>query len=198
MIMTRNAGARLVAVLALIFMLPSGAAAHDIPNDVTVQMFVKPAGERLHLLVRVPLRACRDIDYPKREPGYLDLARADSWLRDAATLWVSDAIELYEGEEKLPSPHVVEARVSLESDKSFASYEEALAHITGERLPIDSELYWNQGMLDVLFEYPIHSGGSDFSINPGLARLGLRVVTVLRFLPPNGVVRAFEFTGDPG
>ena len=48
------------------------------------------------------------------------------------------------------------------------------------------------------FEYPIESDQSRFSIHPGLARLGLRVVSVLRFLPPGGAVRAFEFTGDPG
>src|SRR5439155_17417413 len=42
------------------------------------------------------------------------------------------------------------------------------------------------------------SDRSEFSIHPGLARLGLRVVTVLRFLPPGGTVRAFELSGDPG
>jgi uncharacterized membrane-anchored protein YitT (DUF2179 family) len=31
-----------------------------------------------------------------------------------------------------------------------------------------------------------------------VSHLGLRVETVLRFLPPSGVVRAFEFEGDPG
>src|SRR5262245_44603114 len=198
MIVTRNAGARLVAVLALIFALPFSASAHDIPNDVTVQVFVKPDGERLHLLVRAPLRACRDVDFPKRGPGYLDLARADASLRDAATQWISDGIQLYEGEIALPKPRIVETRVSLESDKSFASYEEALARVTGARLPDDTELYWNQGLLDVLFEYPIHSDTADFSIHARLAQLGLRVATVVRFLPPGGVVRAFEFTGDPG
>src|SRR5262245_58415340 len=198
MIVTRNAGARLVAVLALIFALPFGAYAHDIPNDVTVQVFIKPAGERLLMLVRAPLRACRDVDFPKRGPGYLDLARADASLRDAATQWISEAIQLYEGDRALPNPRVAEVRVSLESDKSFASYEEALAHVTGAKLPNDTEIYWNQGLLDVLFEYPIDSDTADFSIHPGLARLALRVVTVLRFLPPGGAVRAFEFTGDPG
>ncbi len=186
---------------ALLFGL-AGASAHDIPNDVTVQMFVKPDtgpdGERLRLLVRAPLRACRDVDFPKRGTGYLDLARADEALRDAATLWLSDSIELYEGDERLRNPRIVEARASLESDRSFASYEEALASVTGEKLPSDTEIYWNQAMLDVLFEYPIHSDQSNLSIRPGLARLGLRVVTVLRFLPPGGVVRAFEFAGDPG
>jgi hypothetical protein len=198
MIVTRNAGARLVAVLALIFALPFGASAHDIPNDVTVQVFVKPEGERLRLLVRAPLRACRDVEFPKRGPGYLDLARVDASLRDAAKLWISDAIQLYEGDRRLTDPRVIETRVSLESDKSFASYEEALSRVTGEKLPIETDLYWNQAMLDVLFEYPIRSDTADFSIQPGFARMGLRVVTVLRFLPPGGLVRAFEFTGDPG
>src|SRR5262245_43150988 len=181
MIVTRNAGARLVAVLALIFALPFGASAHDIPNDVTVQVFVKPEGERLRLLVRAPLRACRDVDFPKRGPGYLDLERADDSLREAATLWLSNAIQLYEGDRRLPNPIVVETRVSLESDRSFTSYEEALARVTGARLPKDTNLYWNQGLLDVLFECPIQSDAADFSIQPGFARLGLRVVTVLRF-----------------
>jgi hypothetical protein len=152
-----------VLAAALTFATLSGVAAHDIPNDVTVQVFVKPDGARLRLLVRAPLRACRDVDFPKRGPGYLDLARADASLRDAATQWVSDAILVYEGDSALPKPRVVEARVSLESDKSFASYEEALAHVTGARLPDDTELYWNQGLLDVLFEYPIHSDTADFS-----------------------------------
>ncbi|HMB78955.1 MAG TPA: HupE/UreJ family protein, partial [Vicinamibacterales bacterium] len=37
-----------------------------------------------------------------------------------------------------------------------------------------------------------------FSIRPRLARLGIRTLTVLRFLPPGGAIRAFEFQGDPG
>jgi hypothetical protein len=53
-------------------------------------------------------------------------------------------------------------------------------------------------MLDVLFEYPIASDRSVFSLEPQFARLGLRVTTVLRFLPPGGGIRAFEYSGDPG
>lgn len=189
----------LVAFLAVLFLfLPCGAAAHDIPNDVTVQAFVKPQGQRLQLLVRVPLKAMRDINFPERGPGYLDLAQAGAVLPGAATLWISDFIEVYEGDTRLSKPRIVATRVSLPSDRSFTSYEEALAHVTGPRLPDDTNVYWDQTMLDVLFEYPIQSEQSHFSIHPALARLGLRVVTVLRFLPTSGVVRAFEFTGDPG
>jgi len=189
---------RFSGLCAFFFMACINAAAHDIPNDVTVQAFLKPEGQRLHLLVRVPMRACRDVDFPTRGPGYLDLARADASLNDAATVWIADSVELYEGAARLAKLEVVSARVSLESDRSFGSYEEALAHVTGPRLSNDAELYWNQGLLDVLFECAIHSDQSSFSVRPVFSRLGIRVVTVLRFVPPNGAVRAFEFEGDPG
>ncbi len=189
----------LVAIFAALFLFwPCAAAAHDIPNDVTVQAFVKPQGSRLHLLVRVPLKAMRDINFPERGPGHLDLAQVGAMLPGAATLWISDFIEVYENDTRLSKPRIVATRISLPSDRSFSSFEEALAHVTGPTLPDDANVYWDQTMLDVLFEYPIQSEQSRFSIHPAMARLGLRVVTVLRFLPAGGGVRAFEFNGDPG
>jgi len=183
---------------AITFALGSPAAAHDIPNDVTLQAYLKPEGQRLHLLVRVPLGAMRDVSYPTRGPGYLDLGRVDAPLRDAARLWIADQVELYEGDARIEDPRIVTARVSLPSDTSFASYEAAVAHLTGARLPDETELPWNQALLDVWFEYRIQSPRSRFSIHPGLARLGLRVTSVLRFLPPDGGLRAFELSGEPG
>jgi hypothetical protein len=199
--LSRPAATRVVragVLVAALFLACYGAAAHDIPIDVTAQVLVKPAGDRLHLLIRVPLKAMRDVEFPERDPGYLDLDHIDTSLREAATLWIANEIEIYEDGAHLPYPRVVDARVSLESDKSFTSYEDALAHVTGPRLPSSTQVFWNQTMLDVLFEYPILSDQSRFSIHPGLGRLGERVVIVLRFLPPNGSVRAFEFIGDPG
>lgn len=187
-----------VLVTVLLAVLPCAAHAHEIPSDVKVQAFVKPHGQKLQLLVRVPLTAMREVDIPKRGPGYLDLARADAALRTAATLWIADNVDLYEDGNKLAYPVVVDARVSLPSDKSFASFDEARAHLAGPRLPEKMELFWNQGMLDVLFEYPIQSEKAAFSIHPRLQRLGLRVTTALRFLPPGGAARAVEFHGDPG
>jgi hypothetical protein len=190
-----------LAIGLFVLVSPARLAAHDIPNDVTVQTFFRPEGQRLRVLIRVPLAAMRDIDYPRRGPassGLLDLSRADQTLRDAATLWVGDFLDVYENGVKLPYPSVAAVRAMLPSDPSFASYDRALAAVTGPPLPADTEVVWAQGLLDVLFEYPIQSAGSRFSINPRFARLGIRTVTVLRFLPPGGVVRAFEFDGDPG
>ena len=169
--LTRNG--RVAAAFGLVLVLSSRAAAHDIPNDVTVRAFLRPEGQRLRLVVRAPLGAMRDVEFPRRG-AFLDLARVDPSLRSAALLWIADGIALYEGGARLPNPRVVETRVSLESDRSFASYEEALAHVTGPRLPDDTLLPWNQGMLDVSFEYPIQSERSEFSIRAELARLGLR------------------------
>jgi len=183
---------------ALVLLSPLCARAHDIPNDVTVQMFVKPEGQRIRLVVRVPLKAMRDINFPLRGQGYLDLARVPELLPAAAKLWIAGFIEVYEGDTLLPNLLVVSTRISLPSDASFLSYERALAHVTGPPLVDSTDVYWGQTMLDVVFESPITSDRSRFSIHPRLGRLGLRVVTILRFLPLGGEVRAFEIDGDPG
>jgi len=194
---------RFYALLTALVLVAASAPlrAHDIPNDVTVQTFVKPEGQRLRLLVRVPLAAMRDMDYPKprgTRADLMDVARAEPTLRDAATLWISDFVDLYENDTRLEKPTVVSVRAALPSDRSLTSYDEALAHVTGPPLPGDTEFVWSQGLLDVLFEYRIQSDQSRFSIEPRLGRLGIRTLTVMRFLPPGGAVRAFEFYGEPG
>jgi hypothetical protein len=189
---------KIIAMLMLMFALAIATSAHDIPADVTVHALVKPEGTRLRLLVRVPLKAMRDVNFPLRGPGFLDLSSADGFLHDAALLWIADNLAIYEGDVRVAPPRLVAARVSLPSDRSFLSYDDALNHLSGQRLPADTDIPWEQAMMDVLLEYPIASDLSKFSIRPTFARLGLRVVTVLRFLPPDGAVRAFEFPGDPG
>ena len=183
-------------VFCLLFLAPA-LLAHDIPGDVTVQAFVKPEGHSLKLVVRVPLTAMRDINFPVRGPGFLDLATVDQFLSEAAVLWVAGSVEIYEGDVRLGAPRLSAARVSLPSDRSFDSYDHALGHLSG-RLAVGTEIAWDQAMMDVLFEYPIAADTSRFSIRPAFARLGSRVVTVVRLVTPDGPVRAFEFTGDPG
>jgi hypothetical protein len=189
---------RIVLIAALLLSCLPAARAHDVPDQVRVQVFVKPEGQSLKLVARVPLKAMRDVDVPRRGEGFLDFARVDAVLRDAATLWLANEIELYENDSRLPKPRVLDARVSLESDRSFGSYESALAHFSAPRLKNDTELYWNQGLMDVLLEYPIGSENSAFSIRPRLERLGIRVNSVIRFINNSGEVRPFDLHGDPG
>ena len=185
-------------LLALLAALPAGLGAHEIPAEVTIHAFVRPEGDRLRLVVRAPMAAMRDINFPARGPGYLDIGRVDPFLRSGATLWIAGAVRLLENDTPLPAPQIAAIRVSLPSDRSFVAYDSALAHTTGTPLPADTEIVWNQALLDVVLDYPISSERSRFSIDPAFSRLGLRVTTVLRFVPPGGAVRAFEFVGDPG
>lgn len=187
---------RLFCLLGVV--LAHVAFAHDVPDAVRVQAFVKPEGTTLRFVARVPMKALRDVEVPRRSDGMLDFTRIDAALRDAATLWLGNEIALYEDGTRLPPPRVVDVRVSFESDRSFATYEQALSHFGAPRPGNDTALYWNQGLMDVLLEYVIRSDRAQFAIRPNFERLGIRVNTVLRFLPPQGDVRAFDLHGDPG
>lgn len=174
------------------------ARAHDIPTDVHVQIFAKPEGRRLAVLVRVPLGAMNEVDMPLRGPGYLDLAKADAALKVAAELWFADNLTLYEDGRPLPRPGIAGARVSLASDRSFASWDTAMANLRAPPIAPQTDLYWKQQHFDLLLDYPISSETSRLSIDPRLGRLALRVSTTLRYLPPGAQERAYEFHGSPG
>src|SRR5215475_4519341 len=108
---------RVVLVLCFIFCVSVPLCfSHDIPADITLQAFLKPEGQRLHYLVRVPMKAMRDIEFPKRGPGYLEMARIDEYLHDAAEQWISNFTDVDENATRLPKPQVMSARVSVGSD----------------------------------------------------------------------------------
>jgi hypothetical protein len=174
------------------------AAAHEIPADVKINAFFKPDGKRLELLVRLPLASLIDTDFPLRANGSLDLARADEAIRGGIKVWLTDNIDVYENGVQLEKPRIVAELVSLPSDKSFGSFEEARGHVLGPPLASDLDLYWSQVFLDVLLEYPIQSDQSEFAIDFRVDRLGGTVNTALRVMPPGGAVRAFEFHGSTG
>ena len=66
-------------LLAALIFSAGPACAHNIPVDATVQMFVKPQGHTLHVLVRVPLTTYTDADYPRRAGDYVDLDQGRSF-----------------------------------------------------------------------------------------------------------------------
>jgi hypothetical protein len=191
----------LIALVAGFVLTFSGThSAHDIPGDVTIHAFVKPEGQRLRLLVRVPLEALSDMAFPTSGPGYLDFktVRERDQLTDAAMLWIGQEVRIFENDIQLTEPSIAAIKVSLPSNRSFETYKNALEHLQGPLLPLDTLIVWQQAMLDVLFDYPIASDQSDFSVRPNFERMGLRVATVLRFLPPGGSERAFDLRGDAG
>ena len=117
---------------------PRSAGGHEVPPRVAVTSFVRPEGDVLWLAVRVPLAALRDVDWPIDERGVLDAVAAHPLLRDAAQLWVADYLSVWEGGRALAPPQIAATRLSLPSDRSFATYDEALAHFTGPLLGADA------------------------------------------------------------
>ena len=55
--------------IALLALAPRALEAHEIPQRVAVLGYVRPDGTRVDLLVRVPLEAMRDIEFPLRPDG---------------------------------------------------------------------------------------------------------------------------------
>lgn len=183
---------------AFVITTSSLTSAHEIPADVTIQAFLKPDGRRVQLLVRVPLEAMRDLTVPLKTGGTVDLAKVRPLLADAATVWVGQNVDIFENDGVLSAPSLLDLRVSLPTDRSFGSWDDALAHLQGPALPETTEIGWTTGLVDLLFTTPIQSSASQFSVRPRFARLGVRTLTVLRFVTPTGAVRAFQFSGDPG
>lgn len=187
-----------LAISMALVMPVSSASAHEIPTDVVIQTLLKPYDNKLEFLVRVPLEAMRDVNFPESGPGYLVISEADETIRDAAQIWIAQEVALYENDRRLEEWAIDAVRVSLPSDRSFDSYESAYSSVFSPRLPDESNLYREQAMLDILIRYSIDNASSDFSIEPAFARLGLQTTTVVRFMHADGVERIFQFSGDPG
>jgi HupE/UreJ protein len=194
----RASFARSGLILSLLLFFTLSASARDVPDDLSFQIFVKPAENKLQLLVRAPFQAFGDIRFPLHaELGNLDLTQIDTVLPGTARWWIADSIDLYENGAQVPKPEVIETRVAVQSDRSFSTYESALAHVTGERLPVTTQIFPNQAWLDVLLEYPIRSAASSFSVRTRFARFGGRVTTGVHFIATTGAIRSFVYEGDP-
>lgn len=188
---------RFILVLAMLW-IPNLVHAHDIPSRVTVYAFVKPEGNELTALLRVPMEAFGEVSFPLRGPGFLQFSEAQFELNDAARIYITESMHFFENGVELTEKELRLARVSLPSNRSFTTFEEAMENIQSPPLDDTTNLFWRQGVLDVLVTFPIQSDQSDFSIDPQLGTLSAQTTTVLRFILPNGAERVFNYLGNPG
>ena len=186
------------SVLLSALLISAATYAHDIPSRVTVYAFVKPEGNQLTAILRVPMEALSEISFPLRGPGYLQFSQASFALRDAAQVYITESIHFYENGEQLADKTLQATRVSLPSDRSFTDYDLAFANVQSPPLDDSVDLFWRQGVLDVLVTYAIQSENSQFSVEPELGTLSGETTTVLRFLVPDGGERVFNYRGNPG
>ncbi len=189
----------LLAALLLLAAPVHFSQADDIPLRVAVQGFVKPEENRLNVLLRVPMDALGEVEFPiSGLPGTLIISEADAALETAARSYIMNAIRFYEGDVLLGDARLEAVRVALPANRSFTDYETALTNVNSPPLSDDVGLYWRQGLLDVLISYPIQSQDSRFSVDPRLGGLGVETNTVMRYVLPDGSDRAFTYIGNPG
>ena len=150
--------------------LLGGASAHEIPNDVQVQSFLKQDEQGLRLFIRVPLSALKEVEFPLVKNLYLDIPNVKPALLQAAELWFADNLKIVQGEQSLGRVNIRSARISLPSNRSFANYEQALAHVRSENWDLPPQLVWNQQYLDVELEVSAQKNASRIEIDFGLHR----------------------------
>jgi hypothetical protein len=182
------------ALVALTLQAP--LSAHDIPDEIVVQSYVRPQQNNLQVLLRIPLLAIADANLPKDGTGYLAMPYLDPALGEAANQ-ITNGIVLMEGDRRLAGYEMVNARISLPSDRSFETYDGAVSRVRGAKLPDTTQIYYNQGFLDLELNFPIQSQDSPFSMRVLFGRgLANRTATFINFIRADGDVRVFRIHDD--
>jgi hypothetical protein len=174
------------------------AGAHEIPNDVQVKSFLRQDDTGLTLLFRVPMSAMKEVEFPLINHIYLDIPQVKPALLQAAELWFTDNLQIVQGPQALKQISVKAVRISLPSDRSFATYDQALAHVRSENWALPSHLVWSQQYLDLEIQARADNNNAPIEIDFGLQRLAQRVAIDLRFQLFNSEERAFEFDAREG
>jgi hypothetical protein len=169
-----------MTAFAVLIMRPTPVEAHEIPSSVIVRMTVTQDSSAVRVLVRVPLESIRDVDFPLR-PGtpYVDLARTGALLRQATETWILSSLRIADG----GSP--VAGRI-----------QSASLTLNGAPVPPGTLVPVQSLALDAEIVYP--ATGDAVTIEPTLARLGVRTRSVVTFRNVDGTEQMFEYLGDPG
>ncbi len=196
------AAALAVTVLGLVPRPVGGSTSprHEVPADVTVQAYLRPAGSTLTVLVRVPLESMRDMEWPRLPDGSLDLAdpQVPALLREAARIWIAGYLAFEEDGRPLPDETITAARLAVPTDRSFASFAAASTSMDAPPLAPAVRMRPEVALLDVRLEVPITDDAARFTIDPALAHLGVETVSVIHLVLPDGGERVFRYVGDPG
>jgi hypothetical protein len=182
--------------LALCAACWAGAAqAHEFKLDAVINAFVEVRPGEARLVLRAPLYLFKQARFPVAN-AQIDLDQAAPALERALAAIQRD-ITLQENGRALVASSA-SARLSLPSDRSFESYEQALDHVA-EPLEAGTGIYIDQGYVDARISYPIGAADSEFSIRTTAApELGDYLKLALRYRPAAGDPRAMVITSQSG
>jgi len=171
------------------------ARAHEFKLDAVLNAFVKIEPGEAQLVVRGPLYLFRSAKFPISNNILIDVDKSGPAIERSLAA-IAQSVTLFENGQPLVASRA-SGRLSLPSDRSFESYQQAASHVSEPPEP-DTSIYIDQGYVDARITYPISSPGSVFAIRtPSAAGLGDLKVS-LRYMPLGEDSRAMVFTSLSG
>jgi len=195
---TLRGGLGAALLFSATLLAPRALDSHEIPERVALRAWVLPRGDSLVLLLRVPLESMRDLEFPERADGSLDLTRVRALLDDAARTWLAPFALLRADGVELAQPTVRGARIAMPDDRSFDDASRAARSFVEPALGDSLSVPWRQALFDVALVYPLPSADASLALDLRLARLGVRTHSVIHLVQEDGDVRSLAYTGDPG
>ena len=171
------------------------ARAHEFKLDAVLNAFVKIEPGEAQLVIRGPLYLFRSAKFPISNNILIDVDKSGPAIERSLAA-IAQSVTLFENGRPLVASRA-SGRLSLPSDRSFESYQQAASHVSEPPEP-DTSIYIDQGYVDARITYPISSPGSVFAIRtPSAAGLGDLKVS-LRYMPLGEDSRAMVFTSLSG
>src|SRR5436309_2995519 len=169
--------------------------AHEFKLDSVINAFVKIEPAQAELVVRAPLYLFKSVKFPVAG-AEIDVDSSAPAVERALAAIQKD-IMLFENDRPLVASHAT-GRLSLPSDRSFETYEQAASHVA-EPLERGTSIYIDQGYVDARISYPIGSPGSEFAVRTTAGpELGDALKLALRYMPLGEDSRAMVVTGRSG
>jgi len=140
--------------------------AHEFKLDAVINAFVKIEPGEAQLVIRAPLDLFKSAKFPVNNIE-IDVEKSAPAVERALAAFQQD-ITLFENDRPLVASHAT-GRLSLPSDRSFESYDQAVTHVA-EPLEHGISIYIDQGYVDARITYPISSPDSVFSIRTTAGR----------------------------
>ncbi|HTO51204.1 MAG TPA: HupE/UreJ family protein [Burkholderiales bacterium] len=168
--------------------------AHEFKLDAVINAFVKIEPGEAQLVIRAPLYLFKQVRFPVTG-AQIDVDNSAPAVERALAALQKD-ITLFENDRPLVASHAM-GRLSLPSDRSFETYEQAASHVA-EPLERGISIYIDQGYVDARITYPISSPGSEFAIRTTAGpELGDALKFALRYMLPEES-RAMVITSRSG
>jgi hypothetical protein len=179
----------LTAALLACCCLP--ARGHEFKLDAVINAFVTMEPGEAHLVVRVPVYLFKSAKFPNNGTQ-IEIAHSGPALERALAAFQQDVV-LFEDGQRLTASKA-SGRLSLPSDKSFDSYDDALRHVA-EPAALDTQIYVDQGYVDAHLIYPLRSANPEMSIRTTAApEFGDALKFTVRYKPLDGGSRTLLIT----